>query len=57
MSQDIPGKWAAIWTPVASRLRVAFDTLLGRRRYDPARHYMRGPGPATQRRSDCLGQE
>jgi hypothetical protein len=32
-----------------SRLVRAISGLLKRQRYEPARHYMRGPGPASSR--------
>jgi hypothetical protein len=34
------------------RLRKAIHGLVKRDRYEPARHYMRGPGPASSRRSN-----
>ncbi|MEC7764962.1 MAG: hypothetical protein VX874_23865 [Pseudomonadota bacterium] len=37
-------------TAPARRVKVL---LTGRTRYDPARHYMRGPGPATERHASC----
>ena len=35
----------------AGRLLKAFRDFFRRDRYDPARHYMRGPGPASSQRS------
>jgi hypothetical protein len=35
-----------------SRLLRTFHGLIKRDRYDPAKHYMRGPGPASLRRED-----
>lgn len=34
-----------------SRLLRAIRNFFKRERYEPARHYMRGPGPASSRRS------
>jgi len=34
------------------RLVKAIRDLIKRDRYEPARHYMRGPGPASSQRSD-----
>jgi hypothetical protein len=44
-----PGKAPrSLW----SRLLRPFRGLIGRDRYEPAKHYMRGPGPASLRRAN-----
>jgi hypothetical protein len=44
-----PGKASrSLW----SRLLRPFRGLIGRDRYEPAKYYMRGPGPASLRRAN-----